>query len=251
MLELADVHTYYGSSHVLQGVSLQVGTGELVALLGRNGAGKTTTLRSIAALTRPRSGRVSLAGRDITGRPTYAIARAGVAFVPSGRRVFSHLTVAQNLKLAARGCPKRRGPWTIDRVLGVFPKLTELSGRRAGLLSGGEQQMLKLGRALLIQPDVLLLDEPTEGLSPVMMAELGGWLERLRDEGLSVLLTEQSAVFALRHADRGYILEKGQVRAEGTAGQLSGGPELHEFLGVGQDAGEEPGRVAAADGETR
>ena len=245
MLELADVHTYYGSSHVLQGVSLRVGGGELVALLGRNGAGKTTTLRSIAALTRPRGGRVTLAGRDITGRPAYAIARAGVAFVPSGRRVFSNLTVAQNLKLAARGCPKRQGPWTIDRVRGVFPKLAELSGRRAGLLSGGEQQMLKLGRALLIQPDVLLLDEPTEGLSPVAVQELGGWLETLKNEGLSVLLTEQSAVFALRHADRGYILEKGQVRAEGTARELRKGTELHDFLGVGQH----PGTETAGNGE--
>jgi branched-chain amino acid transport system ATP-binding protein len=239
MLELADVHTYYGSSHVLQGVSLKVGEGELVALLGRNGAGKTTTLRSIVSLTPPRRGRITLGGRDITGRPTYAIARAGIAFVPSGRRVFSHLTVAQNLKLAARGCPGRRGPWTIEGVRGVFPKLAELSGRRAGLLSGGEQQMVKIGRALLAQPDVLLLDEPTEGLSPVAVQDLGGWLDRLKNEGLSVLLTEQSAVFALRHADRGYILEKGQVRAEGPASQLSEGTELHEFLGVGQEAGHE------------
>lgn len=157
--------------------------------------------------------------------------------MPSGRRVFSQLTVAQNLKLAARGCPNRRGPWTIDRVRGVFPKLAELSGRPAGLLSGGEQQMLKLGRALLIQPDVLLLDEPTEGLSPVAVQELGGWLETLKNEGLSVLLTEQSAVFALRHADRGYILEKGQVRAEGPARRLREGTELREFLGVGRDPG--------------
>jgi branched-chain amino acid transport system ATP-binding protein len=247
MLELADVHTYYGPSHVLQGVSLTVGAGELVALLGRNGAGKTTTLRSIVSLTPPRRGRITLAGRDVTGRPTHAIARAGIAFVPSGRRVFSQLTVMQNLKLAARGCPGRRGPWTVDRVRGVFPRLAELSGRRAGLLSGGEQQMLKIGRALLAQPGVLLLDEPTEGLSPVAVRDLGGWLETLRDEGLSVLLTEQSAVFALRHADRGYILEKGQVRAQGPASQLSAGTELHEFLGVGQG----PGNRTAGSGEAQ
>jgi branched-chain amino acid transport system ATP-binding protein len=242
MLELADVHAYYGSSHVLQGVSLSVGAGELVALLGRNGAGKTTTLRSIVALTPPRSGRITLHGRDLTGRPTHVIARAGVAFVPSGRRVFSQLTVAQNLRLAARGCPGRRGPWTIGRVHGIFPKLAELAGRRAGVLSGGEQQMLKLGRALLAQPDVLLLDEPTEGLSPLAVRDLGGWLDRLREERMSVLLTEQSAVFALRHADRGYILEKGQVRAEGPAGRLREGTELHEFLGVGQASGNEEAR---------
>ena len=197
--------------------------------------GKTTTLRGIASLVTVRGGRITLAGRELTGRPPHVIARAGVAYVPSGRRVFSQLTVAQNLKLAARSCPARRGPWTTAQVYAVFPKLAELAGRGAGLLSGGEQQMLKLGRALLTQPDVLLLDEPTEGLSPLVVRELGGWLERLRDEGLSVLLTEQSAAFALRHASRGYILEKGQVRAGGPAGRLRDSTELHELLGVGQN----------------
>ncbi len=246
MLELVDVHTYYGSSHVLQGVDLTVGAGEVVALLGRNGAGKTTTLRSITALTRPRSGRVVLAGRDITSRPPHVIARAGVAYVPSGRRVFSQLTVAQNLALAARGCPGRAGPWTIRRVYDTFPALAELSARRAGFLSGGEQQMLKLGRALLAQPDVLLLDEPTEGLSPTMVDALGGWLNLLRKAALSVLLTEQSAVFALRHADRGYILEKGRVRAHGPARRMIDSRELHDFLGVGR--GGDPPDGSATEG---
>lgn len=156
-----------------------------------------------------------------------------------------HLAAA-NLQLAARGCPGRSGEWTIAKVHDTFPKLAQLSGRRAGLLSGGEQQMLKLGRALLTQPGVLLLDEPTEGLSPVMVSEVGGWLQRLRAAHLSVLLTEQSAVFALRHADRGYIIEKGQVRAEGTALHLRSGSELHEFLGVGLDGG--PGDEVPASG---
>jgi branched-chain amino acid transport system ATP-binding protein len=234
MLELDGVHAYYGSSHVLQGVSLAVGDGELVALLGRNGAGKTTTLRAVTALVTVRGGRITLDGRELTGRAPHVVARAGVAYVPSGRRVFSQLTVGQNLKLAARGCPRRRGPWTTGRIYAAFPKLAELAGRDAGLLSGGEQQMLKLGRALLTQPDVLLLDEPTEGLSPLVVRELGGWLEQLRGEGLGVLLTEQSAAFALRHASRGYILEKGRVRAEGPAERLRGSAELHELLGVGQ-----------------
>ncbi len=245
-LEVTGLHTYYGSSHIVRGVSLTVGEGEVVALLGRNGAGKTTTLRSIMSLTRPRRGQVRLDGTDLISRPPHAMARAGVGYVPSGRRVFSQLTVAQNLQLAARGCPRRSGPWTVARVLETFPRLADLSGRRAGLLSGGEQQMLKLGRALLIQPTVLLLDEPTEGLSPLVVRELGGWLDRLRTAGLSVLLTEQSAVFALQHADRGYILEKGEVRAERTAARLRDGTELQEFLGVG--SGGPPGGGSAAAG---
>ncbi|MHB1596860.1 MAG: ABC transporter ATP-binding protein [Streptosporangiaceae bacterium] len=242
MLELKDIHTYYGASHVLQGVSLTVRDGEVVALLGRNGAGKTTTLRSIVSLARPRRGNVLLGGHDLTGRPPHVIARAGIAYVPSGRRVFAQLTVAQNLRLAAVGCPGRTGPWTTDRVHEIFPKLAGLSGRQAGLLSGGEQQMLKLGRALLAQPDVLLLDEPTEGLAPIVVHELGAWLDRLRGAGLSVLLTEQSAVFALRHADRGYILEKGRVRAEGSARELREGAALREYLGVGVDSTPDDGK---------
>ncbi len=238
MLSLDEVHTYYGESHILQGVSLQVGPGEIVALLGRNGAGKTTTLRSIVALTPARRGRIELDGRDITTRPPHRIARAGIAYVASGRRVFGSLTVHQNLALAARTRHRRVGApaWTLERVLDTFPKLRELAGRRAEFLSGGEQQMLKLGRALLANPSVLLLDEPTEGLSPAIVGDLGRWLELLRSEGMPVLLTEQNALFALRHADRGYILEKGRIRHEGGAAELRDSPQIRAYLGVGSEA---------------
>ncbi len=235
MLEVRDLHTYYGSSHVVQGVSLSVAPGEVVTLLGRNGAGKTTTLRSIVALTPPRRGQVVLDGKDITGKAPHVASRSGIAFVPSGRRVFGTLTVAENLRLAVSSAAHRSGAWTIDRVHDTFPKLATLARRRAGLLSGGEQQMLKIGRALLSSPTVLLLDEPTEGLSPAVVSELGGWLDQLREQRLGVLLTEQNAVFALRYANRGYILEKGRCRAEGTREQLSSGSALRTYLGVGGD----------------
>jgi branched-chain amino acid transport system ATP-binding protein len=241
-----DVHTYYGQSHVLQGVSLTVGEGEAVALLGRNGAGKTTTMRSITGLTPPRTGSITLDGLQLARKPPHKIAWAGIAYVPSGRRVFSSLTVRQNLELARRSARVRDKTWTIERLYHVFPKLAELGPRRAGFLSGGEQQMLKLGRALLVHPKLLLLDEPTEGLSPVAVQELGGWLERLRNEGLSVLLAEQNALFALRLADRGYILEKGRIQHEAPAAELSGSAEVRRYLGV-QEKG--PRRRTEAPGD--
>jgi len=230
-LQVDDIHTYYGQSHVLQGISLTVDDGETVALLGRNGAGKTTTMRSIVGLTPARSGTVRFDGQDITKEPTHRIARRGLAFVPSGRRVYGSLTVRQNLALAAER-PSDRA-WSMDRVLEMFPKLRELSSRQAGHLSGGEQQMLKLARALLAGPRVLLLDEPTEGLSPAVVSDLGRWLTTLRNEKVTVLITEQNALFALRYADRGYIIEKGRVRHHAAATQLRDSREIQTYLGVG------------------
>ena len=235
-LELDEIHTFYGSSHVLQGVSLGISAGEVVALLGRNGAGKTTLLRSIVGLTRARTGTIAVDGRDVRRAQPHTIARLGVAFVPSGRRVFGSLTVEQNLRLAARSCPDRNGAWDVRRVYDMFPKLAEVRGRGARHLSGGEQQMLKLGRALLTNPQILLLDEPTEGLAPVVVAQLGSWLELLREQGFGVLLAEQNAVFALRHADRGYILEKGRLVHEGSASELGASEALLESLGVSRRA---------------
>lgn len=231
MLVLEDVHTYYGASHVLHGVSLTVGSGEAVAVLGRNGVGKTTTMRSIVGLTPPRQGRVVFDGHDVAGRRTDVIARRGMAFVASGRRTFSTLTVGQHLTLVDRRVRNERR-WTIDRITKMFPKLRELWNRRAGHLSGGEQQMLKLAMALLAEPKLLLLDEPTEGLAPTVVGDLVRWIEELRNEGLSILLSEQNARFALRLADRGYLMDKGVVLHEGSAGELRGSPELSRFLGV-------------------
>ena len=223
--------TYYGASHVLQDVSISVHSGEVVVLLGRNGAGKTTLMRSVVGLTRARRGAVRVDGQDVREWRPHRIARRGIAFVPSGRRVFGSLTVAQNLELAARST-RREGAWTMRRVYETFPKLETLRRRPARHLSGGEQQMLKLGRALLANPEILLLDEPTEGLAPVVVGELGHWLELLREQGFGVLLAEQNAIFALRHADRGSILEKGTITYEASADELRGSEELLAGLGV-------------------
>lgn len=247
-LVLDNVHTYYGRSHVIQGISLTVGEGEVVALLGRNGAGKTTTMRSVTGLTRPRHGRVLLDSTDISRLAPHRIARAGVAYVPSGRRCFGTLTVRQNLELALRdaGKPVRAqgaahpSAWTLERVLAAFPKLEELAGRRAGFLSGGEQQMLKLARALLARPRLLLLDEPTEGLAPVVVGEMRHWINLIKAERMSILLSEQNSLFALRLADRGYILSKGRIEHEATASELAGSAEVRVHLGVAERAA--PGR---------
>jgi branched-chain amino acid transport system ATP-binding protein len=252
-LAARELNTYYGASHILQGVSLEVSQGEVVTLLGRNGAGKTTLMRSIVGLTRARSGRVDVDGRDVRKAAPHSVARLGIAFVPSGRRVFGSLNVDENLRLAAGSCPRRKGSWNLERVYGVFPKLRELRRRPARHLSGGEQQMLKLGRALVTNPAILLLDEPTEGLAPVVVGNLGEWLELLREEGFGVLLAEQNARFALNHADRGYILEKGRIRFEGAASALHASEELLSGLGVSarrNGADHPPVRPGRDSGET-
>jgi branched-chain amino acid transport system ATP-binding protein len=232
ILELGDVHTYYGQSHILQGVSLTVAEGEMVALLGRNGAGKTTTMRSIMGLTPLTRGSIRLDGVEVSRQPPHALSRRGIAFVPSGRRIFSALSVWQNLVLADKRGRRVVGGWTIDRVFALFPKLHELQNRQAGFLSGGEQQMLKLGRALLGNPRLLLLDEPTEGLAPVIVREFAQWIVRLQGEGLSILLSEQNSHFALSLAVRGYILEKGRIRFHALADELRGSDEIQTYLGV-------------------
>ena len=228
MLEVDGIHTYYGESHVLHGVSLRVGVGEAVALLGRNGAGKTTAIRSIVGFTPPRAGRVRFEGRSIERWPAYRIARGGLALVPQGRRIFAPLSVRENLLLGARA-----SGWTLERVFALFPRLRERQGQAGGTLSGGEQQMLAIGRALLTNGRLLLLDEPSEGLAPIVVREIGAILQRLKAERLSLLLVEQNYHLALRVADRVYVMNKGQIVYEGTPADLEAAEDVkRRYLGV-------------------
>ena len=231
ILEVREISTAYGLSRVLFGVSVDVDPGECVALLGRNGVGKTTTMRSIMGLTPPASGRVVWKGVDITGWAPHRVARAGIGFVPEDRRIFADLTVWENLDVASRGA--RAGGWTVDRVCDLFPKLRELVGRNGGFLSGGEQQMLTIARTLMGNPELLLLDEPSEGLAPLVVDHLREQVARLKAEGLTILLAEQNVEFSLALADRVYVLEKGQVRFSGAAAQLRNDEALrHELLAL-------------------
>jgi branched-chain amino acid transport system ATP-binding protein len=214
-LVVEEIHTFYGLSQVLFGVALDVAPGECVCPLGRNGVGKTTTMRSIIGLTPPRRGRVVWKGREVTGRPPYQIARAGIGFIPEDRRIFADLTVWENLDVASRG--GRNGGWTVERVFSLFPTLRELVDRQGGFLSGGEQQMLTIARTLMGNPELLLLDEPSEGLAPLVVEHLKEQIARLKQEGLTILLAEQNVGFSLDLADRVYVLEKGHIRFEGTA----------------------------------
>ncbi len=208
MLEVRDIHTYYGESHVLQGVSLSMSRGEVVGILGRNGMGKTTLIRSIIGFTTPRRGRVVFKERDITAWPSNRAVALGLGLVPQGRRVFPSLTVMENLAVAVKG---DGGPWTIERALGLFPRLRERGAHRAGKLSGGEQQMLAIARALMTNPELLLMDEPTEGLAPLLVREVGRVIENLKAQGLSILLVEQNMPLALRVADHVHVLSRGRI----------------------------------------
>ena len=232
ILEVRDVHAAYGLSRVLFGVSLAVDAGECVCLLGRNGVGKTTTIRSVMGLTPPSAGRVLWKGRDITGWPPYRVARAGIGFVPEDRRIFADLTVAENLDVAARGRREGSG-WTIERVYDVFPPLRELADRRGGYLSGGEQQMLTIARTLMGSPELLLLDEPSEGLAPLVVDHLADQILGLKRQGLTILLAEQNVSFSVALADRVYVLEKGRIRYQGPAAELRADEALRqELLGL-------------------
>ncbi len=229
MLEVSGVHTYYGPSHVLHGVTLAVAAGEVVAILGRNGTGKTKLMRSIIGFTPPREGAVRFKGRDITGWPSFRMTALGMALVPQGRRVFPSLSVRENLEVVRRG----RGPWTLERVYEVFPRLRERQDNRANKLSGGEQQMLAIGRALMSNPELLLMDEPTEGLAPLLVREVGRVIGDLRRSGLSILLVEQNLPLAVSVADRVLILSRGQIVHSGTPAELMASEEVKSrYLGV-------------------
>jgi branched-chain amino acid transport system ATP-binding protein len=216
MLRLDGVEAAYGLSRVLHGVTLEAREGEVVSLLGRNGAGKSTTLKAIVGLVDVTAGSVSLDGRDITTLPTHEISTLGIGWVPEDRRIFSDLTVEENLLVGSKG----GGRWSASRVYEYFPKLAQMAGRRGGSLSGGEQQMLTVARTLMGNPRILLLDEPSEGLAPVIVQVLGKQIAALRGEGLTILLSEQNLKFAARLADRAYIIEKGEIRWEGAMGRL-------------------------------
>jgi branched-chain amino acid transport system ATP-binding protein len=227
MLEVAGIHTYYGLSHVLFDVSLNVLKGEIVCLLGRNGAGKSTIIKSIMGLTPPRQGKVTYKGQDITGMSPYLVARKGIGFVPDDRRVFADLTVGENLEISERKTLDA-GAWTKDRVYEFFPPLFHIDSRKAGLLSGGEQQMLTIGRALITNPEFLLLDEPTEGLAPLVVKMLKQRIHELRDHGLTVLLAEQNQRIALELSDRGYIIDNGVIRFQGSIETLRENEEIRK-----------------------
>ncbi|HYQ55674.1 ABC transporter ATP-binding protein [Pseudomonas sp. P39-UII1] len=222
MLNVESIHSYYDKSHVLEGVSLQVGAGELVTLLGRNGAGKTTTLRSILGIVRPRQGQISFNGQQLVGREIFDIARQGIALVPEHRGIFRQLSVEENLKIAVR----KESRWQLEDVYTLFPRLKERRRNGGFALSGGEQQMLAIARALLNDPKLLILDEPTEGLAPVIVDELVKILRGIKGEGLSILLVEQNLMVCDALADRHYVLEQGRVAYQGSAAQFRDDPSI-------------------------
>jgi branched-chain amino acid transport system ATP-binding protein len=231
LLEIQNIHTYYGDSHVLQGVSLNLEKGKIVAILGRNGAGKTTLLRTIIGFTPPRQGNILFKGEAITHLSPYRIARLGIGLVPQGRRIFSSLTVRENLDIATR--PGHISHWSPNDIFSVFPRLRQRSSARAKNLSGGEQQMLACGRALVGNPDLLLMDEPSEGLAPLLVREVGRIIMEIKAQELSMLLVEQDSSFALKLADYVYVMSRGLIVYESESEKLRQNPEIRSrYLGV-------------------
>jgi branched-chain amino acid transport system ATP-binding protein len=231
MLEVERIHTYYGLSHILFGVSLKVEEGQVVCLLGRNGAGKTTTLKSILGLAPPKEGRIRFKQEDVTGNEPYVLVRKGIGYVPDDRRIFADLTAGENLQIAERKA-RGREAWNKERVYELFPPLRRLDSRKGGLLSGGEQKMLAIGRALMSNPDFLLLDEPTEGIAPVMVRALGQTILRLKEFGLTVLLAEQNVKFTLKLSDMGYIIDNGRICYQGTLKELMENEDARRTCGI-------------------
>jgi branched-chain amino acid transport system ATP-binding protein len=228
MLAINNIHTYYGNSHILQGVTLKVGKGEAVALLGRNGVGKTTTISSIIGFEPPRRGEILLRGVNLVGKPPHQIAQLGVGLVPQGRGIFPTLTVHENLTMAARP-----GPWSFERMMTLFPNLEKRLNNYGRQLSGGEQQMLAIARALMTNPELILLDEPSEGLAPLILQEIGRIIRELKQNKLSILLVEQNLSMALGLVDRVYVMSKGRIEYEGRPDKLRANSQLMEqLLGV-------------------
>jgi len=226
VLRAHEIQTYYGKSHILHGVSLEVNEGEIVTMLGRNGAGKTTTVRSIMSLTPPRAGTIEIFGRSTTRLPTHRVAELGIGYVPEGRKIFGNLTVLENLKVPQA----RTGPWSLDRIFKLFPRLGERKSQLGRQLSGGEQEMLAIARPLLLNPRLMLLDEPSQGLAPLIVKEVMRVIKTMRSEGLSVLLIEQNVPLSLAVADRAYVLDDGKVVHSGPAAALASDQELVDKL---------------------
>ena len=227
MLEVEEIHTFYGLSHILFGVSLRVGRGEVVCLLGRNGAGKTTTMKSIIGLTPPKQGTIRFKGEEITGVEPYLLARKGISYIPDDRRIFADLSVGENLEIAVRET-KESGGWNKERVYELFPALRNIESRRGGCLSGGEQKMLAIARALMGNPEFLLLDEPYEGLAPVLVHAIEEQIKKLREAGITVLIAEQNVRSTLRLSDRGYIIDNGQICYHGSIEELRDNEEVRK-----------------------
>ncbi|HVN23182.1 MAG TPA: ABC transporter ATP-binding protein [Syntrophorhabdales bacterium] len=232
ILTVEDIHTYYGESYVLQGLSLKVASSSVVSVVGRNGMGKTTAIRSVMGFTPARRGKILFRGEEIRGLTAFEIARRGLALVPQGRRIFPSLTVRENLAIAA-GERGRKGAWNIERVLSLFPVLGKRLSNKGNQLSGGEQQMLAIARALVSNPELILMDEPSEGLAPMVIQEVGGVIKQLRKEGASILLAEQNLPLAMDVADYMYVINKGAMVFEGTPAELQARPEIEqEYLAV-------------------
>lgn len=233
LIDARDIHTYYGASHILRGINFRVARGETIGLMGRNGMGKSTLLKSIMGLVKPRSGTVAIAGQPMTGRPPFEIARLGIAYVPEGRGIFANLSVVENLKMAARAGTRGQRDWTYERVLDTFPRLKERLGHGGQQLSGGEQQMLTIGRALMTNPDVLILDEATEGLAPLIAREIWRICGLIRETGISSVIVDKNWKHVSQITDRNVILVKGEVVFEGSTDELQAQPGLlQQYLGV-------------------
>ena len=223
MLEVQDIHTYYGRSHILQGISLDLEQGEVICLLGRNGAGKTTTVNSIMGYVHPKAGSITFEGKDITKKEPFEISRAGIGHVPQDRRIFPTLTVQDNLEVIHR---KVEGGWTVEKVFDIFPILEKLKSRRGSHLSGGEQQILAVARPLMTNPKLLLLDEPSEGIAPIIVKEIADLVQKITRTGISVLLAEQNMKFTMKIASRGYIIDKGRIHHQGGMEELKEDKEI-------------------------
>jgi branched-chain amino acid transport system ATP-binding protein len=231
MLQVQGIHTFYGLSHILFDVSLNIKLGQVVCLLGRNGAGKTTTLKSIMGLNAPKEGRIKFRDRNITGMQPYKLARLGFGYVPDDRRIFADLTVGENLEIAIRK-ERSGGQWNKEQVYDFFPALKEMDTRKGGLLSGGEQKMLAIARALMGNPELILLDEPTEGLAPMLVDHIQERISKLKATGLTVLLAEQNIKFTLGLSDYGYIIDNGRICYQGTVESLVGNEEVRKICGI-------------------